>query len=249
MDKYHLYLNSGNKSTIENSFKNNLDYCNLTFFPDDYHQQPNEIIWLTKKQADKYIKHKQEGRTCVIHIDTESLKHNLMNGSGILDIAKGLLPLLGKLAVPLGLGVLTGVGTAIGNKVTSKIADKVEGKGLEKEKVEGYFPHFIHLTDDHMKKIKEAYEHDRPISIGIKKENLNGNHKIFLTKTQIHNIETGKGLDDKTIRIHLSRKQLKSQKGGDIGEMLGTLASSILPMFLGLGLDNNSNITTFKKKT
>ena len=85
----------------------------------------------------------------------------------------------------------------------------------------------VNLTDNQVQKLRQAINANcAATSIKIGADDLDGDHTIFLTKTQINKLENardrGKGLT-----IRMSSKQLKHNiktQGGFLGALLGTAA-------------------------
>src|SRR6266536_2111475 len=68
-----------------------------------------------------------------------------------------------------------------------------------------YQKYGVNLSTEQIKKIKSAYDKGTNVTIRVSKENLRGDHKLPLTKTQINKIKKAKD----GIQINLSETQLK----------------------------------------
>ena len=95
----------------------------------------------------------------------------------------------------------------------------------------------VNLTENQIQKLRQAINANcAATSIKIGADDLDGDHTIFLTKTQINKLENarerGKGLT-----IRMSSRQLKENvktQGGFLGALLGTAARLAGPALLGL---------------
>src|SRR6266536_3863810 len=68
-----------------------------------------------------------------------------------------------------------------------------------------YQKYSVNLSTEQIKKIKSAYDKGTNVTIRVSKENLRGDHKLPLTKTQINKIKKAKN----GIQLNLSETQLK----------------------------------------
>src|SRR6266536_1715013 len=68
-----------------------------------------------------------------------------------------------------------------------------------------YKKYGVNLSIELIKKIKSAYDKGTNVTIRVSKENLHGDHKLPLTKTQINKIKKAKN----GIQLNLSETQLK----------------------------------------
>src|SRR5260221_11616675 len=68
-----------------------------------------------------------------------------------------------------------------------------------------YQEYGVNLSIEQIKKIKPVYNKGTNVTIRVSKENIRGDHKLTLTKTQINKIKKAKN----GIQLNLSETQLK----------------------------------------
>ena len=97
----------------------------------------------------------------------------------------------------------------------------------------------VNLTENQIQKLRQAINANCvATSIKIGADDLDGTHKIFLTKAQINKLENARGRG-KGLTIRMSSKQLKHnvKKGGFLGALLPMLAGvgrAVAPAVIGL---------------
>ncbi len=83
-----------------------------------------------------------------------------------------------------------------------------------------YQKYGVNLSTEQIKKIKSAYDKGTNVTIRVSKENLRGDHKLPLTKTQINKIKKAKN----GIQLNLSETQLKyMEKNGGFLPLLALI--------------------------
>ena len=94
-----------------------------------------------------------------------------------------------------------------------------------------YQSYSVSLTEGQKANLARAYKNRSPITIRLNNEQLRGNFKLLLTKTQINRIN--KSIADKTgVDIGISKKQMSAQRknGGFLGARASFfLARTVLP--------------------
>ena len=101
-----------------------------------------------------------------------------------------------------------------------------------------YIKYNVNISETQKSKLENAIKNKTTVSIRLSKNDLNGNHMLLLTPSQINKIVKARSLN-KGVTIKMSMKQLKENltvEGGFIGallSMLPALASRILPTLLG----------------
>ena len=81
------------------------------------------------------------------------------------------------------------------------------------------------LTDGQIAKLQNAKKHGKAVTLLLKLKQSDGKHDLYLTNTQVKKLEKG------AARITFSKTQMKAQKGGFLGALLG-IATKILPKVL-----------------
>ena len=97
-----------------------------------------------------------------------------------------------------------------------------------------YTPIKVDVSTDQHEKIKSALNKQKSISIKVGIHG-NGNHVLLLTGSQIDRMERARFIGKPTVRIHMSKKQVRANvehSGGFLG-MLASVAVKILPTLLG----------------
>ena len=97
-----------------------------------------------------------------------------------------------------------------------------------------YTPIKVDVPTDQHEKIKNALNKGKSISIkfGI---HGNNNHVLLVTDSQAERVERAKLIGKPTVRIHMSKKQVRANvehSGGFLGRLAG-LAAKVLPALLG----------------
>ena len=101
-----------------------------------------------------------------------------------------------------------------------------------------YIKHNVNVSEGQKQKIQNAVKNKTTVSIRLSKNDLNGDHMLLLTPSQINKIVKAKSLNA-GVTIKMSLKQLKENltvEGGFIGALLGMLAplaARVLPTLLG----------------
>ena len=101
-----------------------------------------------------------------------------------------------------------------------------------------YIRHNVNISEGQKQKIQNAVKNKTPVSIRLSKNDLNGDHMLLLTPSQINKIVKAKSLNE-GVTLNMSLKQLKENltvEGGFIGALLGMLAplaARVLPTLLG----------------
>lgn len=88
-----------------------------------------------------------------------------------------------------------------------------------------YINHGVTLTSGQAKKIKHAYDSDCEVVIRLSKDNLSGNIKLPLTKSQVNKLQNS----NNGVELRLSKTQIKHME--KTGGFLPLLA--LLPAILG----------------
>ena len=97
----------------------------------------------------------------------------------------------------------------------------------------------VNLTENQIQKLRQSINANcAATSIKIGADDLDGTHKIFLTKAQINKLENARGRG-KGLTIRMSSKQLKHnvKEGGFLGALLPMLAGvgrAVAPAVIGL---------------
>ena len=98
----------------------------------------------------------------------------------------------------------------------------------------------VNLTENQVKKLQQAINANcSATSIKLRRDDLDGDHTLFLTKTQYNKLQNAKD-QGKGITIRMSSKQLKHNvktEGGFLGALLPALAGigrAVAPALLGV---------------
>ena len=94
----------------------------------------------------------------------------------------------------------------------------------------------VTVFDDQHDKLKNAIDHQKPISIKVDLDHSDGGeHTLLLTCGQIVKIERPRLIGKRKVTIHLSKRQVKAnlQHQGGFLSMLAGLAAKALPSILG----------------
>ena len=89
------------------------------------------------------------------------------------------------------------------------------------------------LNNNQVDKLKKGRQNGEAITLELSPKQIGGEHDLYLTATQMRKLEKG------AARIRFSKTQLKAQKGGFLGAILGlarTLLPKMLPILGTLGL-------------
>ena len=85
-----------------------------------------------------------------------------------------------------------------------------------------YIPVGINLTQSQIEKLRHGKQHDKSVTLQLERSQLGGQHELHLTQRQVNKL---KGMKSASVRITLSRSQMKYQRGG----FLGAIAKVALP--------------------
>ena len=97
-----------------------------------------------------------------------------------------------------------------------------------------YSPIKLDIPHDQHERLRKAAEHGKAISIKVNIRRK-GHHTFLLTHRQQKRLERAKQMDQCSVTLKLSKKQIKDNiehKGGFIGTLLAA-ASKVLPTLLG----------------
>ena len=81
------------------------------------------------------------------------------------------------------------------------------------------------LTENQIAKLRQAKQNGGVITLELSPEQIGGQHELYLTNRQINKLRKGPA------RIQFSKTQMRAQKGGFLGALLG-LATKFLPKIL-----------------
>ena len=98
-----------------------------------------------------------------------------------------------------------------------------------------YTPIKLNISPDQHEKLKDAVKHKKSVSLKVTINGKKGRHLFLLTRSQRKRLERAKLINKSTVKIKLSKKQVKANvehRGGFLGALLG-LASRFLPTLLG----------------
>ena len=143
-------ISDGQKDKLRKSLESGASSVSIRLSYDDLNG--NDVLAVTKSQANKLTKAYQEGKGVTIKMSKTQLQHNMKVEGGFLSMLAGLaaraLPMIAKTVLPaLGIGALsglasTGVQKAMGNGLYLKKGGGVcqietDGKGLYLSPVSG----------------------------------------------------------------------------------------------------------------
>ena len=136
-------ISEGQKEKLQHALKANCPTISIRLNHEDLNG--NDILAITKSQAKKMAKARENGKGITIRMTSKQLKHNMKTEGGFLGLLAGLaaraLPMIAKTVLPaLGVGALSGLASsgvqkAMGNGLYLKKGDQVsqvetDGEGL-----------------------------------------------------------------------------------------------------------------------
>ena len=77
-----------------------------------------------------------------------------------------------------------------------------------------YIPVGINLSQSQIEKLRHGKLHDKSVTLQIERSQLNGQYELQLTQRQVIKL---KNMKSASVRITLSRSQMKYQQGGFLG--------------------------------
>ena len=102
-----------------------------------------------------------------------------------------------------------------------------------------YYSYNIGLTTGQKDKLLDAYKKREKITLRIGNDQLTGNYKVLLTKTQINRIKKSLN-ENRGVDLTFSQTQMRKQIGG----FLRPIIRSILPIVKGPAMKLASNLAS-----